>query len=82
MAKVSNYVRPWDLGPFHSIMPCNCNEDPYKDCSFYVNASTGTTHIGGKGAIIKYIHIQCNVCGASTRQDVESWDVYEGDVNF
>ena len=82
MALYSNYVRPWDLGPFHSLMPCRCNEDPYKDCSFIVNASTGTTHIGGRGAIIKHITIQCNACGATTRQDVEYMDVYENDVRF
>lgn len=82
MGKYAYSVRPWDLGPFKSLMPCRCNEDPLKDCSFIVNTKTSTTYVVGKGPIVQHISIECNECGAKTSQNVEYMEVYENDLNF
>ena len=82
MGKIAYSVRPWNLGPLRSLMPCRCNEDPYKDCSFYVNVKTSTTGIVGRGQMLSHVHIECNCCRSSTRRDVESMEIYENDLDF
>lgn len=82
MGKIAYSVRPWNLGVLRSLMPCRCNEDPYKDCSFYINTKTSSMYIVGKGPKVVHVNITCNCCGQSTSQDVESMDIYENDLNF
>ena len=82
MGKIAYSVRPWDLGPLRSLMPCNCNEDPYKDCSFVVNTKTSTSYTVGQGPKLVHVRIECNCCGRVTNRDVEDMDIYEKDLRF
>ena len=82
MGKVAYSVRPWALGPLRSLMPCRCNEDPLKDCTFHVSTKTSSSYVVGDGPKIEYVHITCNSCGSATHQNVEHMDIYEKDLNF
>ena len=82
MGKISYSVRPWQLGPLRPLMPCRCNEDPYKDCSFYIDIKTSSTYVYGKGPKLVRVYIKCNSCGRETREDVEDMDIYESDLDF
>ena len=82
MGKIAYAVYPWDLGPLRSLMPCRCNEDPYKNCTFYVSTKTSSTYVVGLGPTVKHVQIKCNSCGRTTNEDVESMEIYENDLNF
>lgn len=82
MGKVAYSVRPWQLGPLRSLMPCRCNEDPLKDCSFYVSTATSSTYIYGEGPKLSHVTITCNSCGRTTGQNVERMGIRERDLNF
>ena len=82
MGKIAYSVRPWDLGPLRPVMPCRCNEDPLKDCSFYVSTKTASTYIYGKGPKVLRVNITCNSCGKSASRDVEDMGIYEKDLSF
>ena len=82
MGKIAYQVRPWELGPLRSLMPCRCNEDPSKDASFYVNVETGSSYIYGDGPKVKEVHIECNCCHRTAIRDVESWGILEKNLNF
>lgn len=82
MEKIAYGVRPWNLGPLRPLMPCQCNEEPYKDCSFYVSTRTSTSYIVGDGPKVVHVNMVCNCCGRSINQDVESMGIYENDLNF
>lgn len=82
MGKIAYNVRPWNLGPLRSMMPCRCNEDPAKDSSFYVNVKTSSTYIVGDGPKVVYVSVQCNCCGSSASRDVEHMGIYEKDLSF
>ncbi len=82
MAKIAFSVRPWELGPLRGLAPCRCSENPYKDCTFYVNAKTFSTYIVGSGPKVKHVDIICNCCKKSVSKDVGSMEIYQNDLSF
>ena len=82
MGKIGYSVSPWDLGPLRSLMPCRCNEDPYKNCTFYVDTKTSPSYTYGTGPKVVRVTMKCNYCGRSTSQNVESMNIYERELNF
>ena len=82
MGSLSYNARVWDLGPFRSLVPCSCSEDPYKDASYMVQTRTSSTYTYGEGPTIVEIRITCNCCGASTYHDVENWGVHESELDI
>lgn len=74
----------WNVSP-HSVLssfrcaaPCNCHEEnAYTPPTYNVRTTTSGSYLGGKGAMIKKIHIECTACGKEKTTDVEHLEVYE-----
>lgn len=82
MGKVAYNVRPYNLGPLRSLVSCNCSEDPYKDCTFYVKTKTSSTYVYGDGPKIEEVWLTCNCCGKQVNRNIESMNILEKDLDF
>ena len=82
MGKIGYGVRYRSLGPLTSLVPCTCNQNPYKDATYFVDTKTSSTYVYGTGPKLTYVYIKCQCCGSETRCDVENMDIYERDLPF
>lgn len=75
-------VKPENLGALKFLNSCRCSEHILKDCTFFVSVKTSSDFVDGKGSKLKSVFIKCNCCNKTSNRDLETFDIYESDINF
>jgi len=81
MAK-DTHVLHCKLGPLKRFVPCSCHENPYRPPTYWVRTHTSTSYMVGKGPVIKEVRIQCDECGRTFFENIESYEIYESELDF